>query len=255
MKAVFLDRDGTINREVNMQNKITQAVLLSAGLGTRMRALTEKMNIPKVMTPLLGKPLLEWHIEALKKYRITEFFINLHYLPDAIQSYFGDGSKWGVKITYALEEPEILGTAGGIKNFDGMLGENFFALYADTFYEIDYKNLIDFYFSKKDAIGIGTARRTDHPQDSDLAVLDDKSRVIQFFLKPHKELPKDYWGMSAPYIFLNKILQCIPPKKYYEIDHQLVPDFLNHGYGYYAYKLQPDEFRKDIGTPERHHEV
>lgn len=103
MKAVFLDRDGTINREVNMQNKITQAVLLSAGLGTRMRALTEKMNIPKVMTPLLGKPLLEWHIEALKKYRITEFFINLHYLPDAIQSYFGDGSKWGVKITYALE--------------------------------------------------------------------------------------------------------------------------------------------------------
>lgn len=229
--------------------------MLSAGFGTRMRALTENMNIPKVMVPLLGKPLLEWHIETLKKYGVSEFFVNLHYLPDVIQGYFGDGSKWGVKIIYALESPEILGTAGGIKDFDGMLGELFFVLYADTFYGIDYENLIDFYSLKKGAIGIGTARRTDHPHDSDLAILDSDGNVVRLLLRPHKELPKDYWGMSAPYIFSKKILQYIPPKTYYEIDHQLVPDLLRRGYSYFAYKLQPGEFRKDIGTPERYREV
>lgn len=234
-----------------MQNEITQAVLLSAGLGTRLRPLTD--NIPKVMVPLAGKPLLQWHIEQLKNSGVKEFFINLFYLPDVIKSYFGDGSKFGVKINYVLEEPEILGTAGGIKNFDGMLGDQFFVLYGDTFYEVDYGRLADFYFSLKGAIGTGTVRKTDHPLDSDLAIIDKDGKITEFLIKPHKELPKnDYWGMSAPYIFSKKILEYIPPKKYYEIDHDLVPDLLGRGYNYYAYRLGGNEFRKDIGTMERY---
>ncbi|HUZ92467.1 MAG TPA: sugar phosphate nucleotidyltransferase, partial [Candidatus Paceibacterota bacterium] len=63
--------------------KITQAVILSAGLGTRLRPITD--NIPKVMVPLAGKPLLEWHILQFKKYGVNEFFINLHYLPEVIK--------------------------------------------------------------------------------------------------------------------------------------------------------------------------
>lgn len=237
-----------------MQNKITQAVILSAGLGTRLRPLTD--NIPKVMVPLAGKPLLEWHIEQFKKHGLREFFINLHYLPDVIKNYFGDGFKFGVKIKYALEEPEILGTAGGIKNFQDLLQENFFVIYGDTFYQIDYGRLANFYLSLKDAIGLGTVRRTDHPQDSDLAVIDEGGRILQFLMKPHKELPqKDFWGMSAPYIFSKKILEYIPHEKYYEIDHNLVPDLLSRDYHYYAYRLQKDEFRKDIGTMERYRAV
>lgn len=234
---------------------IRQAVILSAGFGTRLRSITEKMNIPKVMAPLLGKPLLEWHIESLKKHGIEEFFINLYYLPDVITNYFGDGSRWGIKINYALEEPEILGTAGGVKNFDGLLTDNFFVLYGDTFYEVDYGEITRFYFSRDNVIGVGTVRKTDHPLDSDLAVLDENGRVARFLLKPHKELPENYWGMSAPYIFSKKILELIPPKTYYEIDHNLVPDLLSRSYHYYGYKLQKGEFRKDIGTPERYREV
>lgn len=238
-----------------MPNKITQAVILSAGFGVRLRSVTEKMNIPKVMIPLLGKPLLEWHIGALKQHGIKEFFINLHYLPDVITGYFGDGSKLGVKINYALEMSEILGTAGGVKNFDGKLGDNFFVLYGDTFYAIDYGAIASFYFSRDKIIGLGSVRKTDHPFDSDLAVLDEDGKVAQFLLKPHKELPENYWGMSAPYIFSKKILEFVPAKTYYEIDHQLVPDILSRGYHYYAYKLKEGEFRKDIGTPERYREV
>jgi len=236
-----------------MAHNITQAVLLSAGFGTRIRSLFP--DIPKVMAPLLGKPLLEWHIEELKKHGVTEFFINLHYKPEIIRDHFGDGSKWGVKITYAMEEPEILGTAGGVKNFDDMLKGDFFVLYADTFYKMDYGKLTDFYASLKDPVGIATVRRTDHPMDSDLAIIDANNRITEFRLKPHKELPKDYWGSSAPYIFSAKILEYIPAKTYYEIDHNLVPDLLGRGYAYYAYPLKEGEFRKDVGTPERYKEV
>jgi len=233
-----------------MSKVISQAVILSAGFGIRLRPLTD--NIPKVMVPLAGKPLLQWHIEELKKYGVREFFINLHYLPDVITSHFGDGAKFGVKIHYALEEPEILGTAGGIKNFDNLLGDHFFVLYGDTFYEINYGNLMSFYESRRDAIGVGTVRQTDHPWDSDLAVVGEDDRIVEFLPKPHKELPKNYWGMSAPYIFSKKILEYIPSGKYYEIDHQLVPELLKRGYKYYAYRLKEGEFRKDIGTPERY---
>lgn len=243
--------------------KISQAVILSAGLGTRLRPITDK--IPKVMAPLGGKPLLERHIEDFKRYGVREFFVNLHYLPDKITDYFGDGSKLGVKINYALELPEIRGTAGGIKNFsaeggsapggEARLGDEFFVIYGDTFYEVDYGRIVDFYFSRKNAIGVGTVRKTDHPWDSDLAVVGDDGRVLKFLIKPHEKLPENYWGMSAPYVFSKKILEYIPAGKYYEIDHQLVPDLLSRGYKYYAYRLSEGEFRKDIGTPERYKEV
>ncbi|RJQ29504.1 NDP-sugar synthase [Candidatus Parcubacteria bacterium] len=236
-----------------MQNKITQAVLLSAGLGTRLRPLTD--TVPKVMVPLAGKPLLLHHMDQLKRFGVNEFFINLFYLPDVITSYFGDGSKFGFKVHYFLEKPEILGTAGGVKNFEELLGDNFLVLYGDTFYEIDYGRLFEFYLSHPDAFGMGTARKTDHPWDSDLGVLGDDGKVLKFLIKPHKELPENYWGMSAPYVFEKKVLEYVPAGAYYEIAHNLVPDLLARGYHYYAYTLREGEFRKDIGTIERYREV
>jgi len=97
-----------------MVSEIKHVVILSAGLGIRLKPITN--TIPKPMLPLLNKPMLQWNIEQFKKHGIKEFFINLHYLPEVIKNYFGDGSKWGVKITYSFE-PEILGTAGGLKRF------------------------------------------------------------------------------------------------------------------------------------------
>jgi len=102
---------------------------------------------------------------------------------------------------------------------------------------------------------MGTVRETDHPWDSDLVVLGEGNLVAEFLPKPHKELPKNYWGMSAPYIFSKKVLEFIPSGKYCEIDHELVPELLRRGYRYYAYRLREGEFRKDIGTIERYKEV
>lgn len=235
-------------------NKITQAVILSAGLGMRLRSLFP--DIPKVMVPLVGKSLLEHHILDLKKYGVNEFCLNLHYLPEVIKNYFGDGSKFGIRIHYALETPEILGTGGGVKNFENVLGENFIVLYGDTFYKINYGRLFDFYASLKDPVGMNTVRKTDHPLDSDLAVVDKNARLVRFLIKPHKELPQEeYWGSSAPYILAKKSLAYVPPRKYFEIAHNLIPALLAEGHNFYSYKLPEGDFRKDIGTPERYKEV
>src|SRR5271156_792666 len=102
---------------------IKQAVILAAGLGTRLKPYTDTM--PKPMIPILGKPMLQWHVEQFKKHGVTEFFFNLHYLPEVIKNYFGDGSKFGVKIHYFAEQ-EPLGTAGAIKEFESQLNDEVF---------------------------------------------------------------------------------------------------------------------------------
>ena len=89
-----------------------RAVILAAGIGQRLRGFLD--NIPKPMAQVLGKPILEHNIEWLKKYGVTDIYINLHYLPECITGYFGDGSRWKVRITYSYEN-ELLGTAGAVK--------------------------------------------------------------------------------------------------------------------------------------------
>ncbi|MFA6251733.1 MAG: nucleotidyltransferase family protein [Candidatus Paceibacterota bacterium] len=236
---------------MNSNNKISQAVILSAGLGTRLRPLTE--GIPKVMVPLLGKPLLLHHIEQLKKHGIIDIFINLHYLPDVITDYFGDGSKFGVHITYAIEKPNILGTAGGVKNFEEKLKDNFFVIYGDVFSQVDYAKMAEDFFKKKNPIAMEIVGETNHPTDSDLVEIDSKGRFIKIFLKPHIKLPTKYYSMRALFIFNKKVLIFIPKEKYSEIDHEILPRILEAGGIIYGYKTK--DFLKDIGTLDRYNEV
>lgn len=234
------------------QNNITQAVILSAGLGTRVRHISD--TIPKVMAPIQGKPLLLHHIERLKRHGVRKFFINLHHKPDAIRGYFGDGSSFGVSITYAEEQPKTFGTAGGIKNFEAFLDDAFFVIYGDMFSAIDYGRMADTFFTKPEAIGMVAVGINDHPQDSDLVEVDDHLRIARIHRKPHETLPKAWRTLDAVYIFRKKILSYIPPVgTYYEIDHQLLPEVIAKGERFYGYEYK--EFLLDIGTPERYYQV
>lgn len=229
-----------------MQSNINQAVILSAGLGTRLRSVAKDM--PKVMVPFEGKTLLEYHIERFKAHGVREFFVNLHYLPDVITNYFGDGSKWGVKINYFLETPEILGTAGGVKDFEGKLKENFFVMYGDMFSLVDYSKMAAEFEKRKGHIGMMLIGPTDHPQDSDIVEVDHKNVFKKIWQKPHpKGLPSNL-SLLACYIFNEKIFSYIPANAYYEIDHQLLPDIIEKGEIFSGYIS--DDYIMDIGTPE-----
>lgn len=234
-----------------MQSKITQAVILCAGLGTRLRPLTDK--VPKVMLPLGGKPLLQWHIKRLASYGVSEFFINLFHLPEVVQNYFGDGAKWGIKITYFLEL-EIRGTAGGIKDFNGKLHGDFFVCYGDVFNLVDFEKMAGYFYSKPDIIGTTIVGETDHPEDSDLVEVADDLRFLKIYPKPHKTISAKYKAMrAAAFIWNERILEYIPANAYYEIDHQLLPDIIGKGEKFYGYETE--DYIKDIGTLERYKQV
>ena len=123
-----------------------KALILSAGPGTRLAPLT--LNKPKVMVKINGKPVLWYHIQSLKRIGVSEIWINLHWFPDAIRNYFGDGSKFGVKISYSFEK-KLLGTSGSLKNPDSGIGEafkygTFMIAYGDVLANFNYKKLLDF---------------------------------------------------------------------------------------------------------------
>ena len=229
---------------------IKQAVILCAGLGTRLRPLTDTM--PKPMIPILDKPLLEWNIEQFKKHGVTEFFINLYYLPDVIRNYFGDGDKWGVKIHY-FQEPEILGTAGGVKNFANMLDEAFFLIYGDMLSLMDYSKMADEFSKRTDAIGMQKMQRTDNYADADVAELAKDNSFVRIHSKPHTEKYPNAYRMKGIFILKKEILDYVPPNIFYEIGKQLLPDVVSRGKKFYSYECE--EYTKGIDTMEKYGEV
>jgi NDP-sugar pyrophosphorylase family protein len=92
--------------------------ILAAGLGTRLRPITA--SIPKPLVKIQGKSLLERHLERLDSLGFHRVMINLHYLPELIREFVGDGSKWGLEVAYSYE-PELLDTGGGIKNIESWI--------------------------------------------------------------------------------------------------------------------------------------
>ena len=127
-----------------------QAVILSGGLGTRLRPLTNR--VPKPMVPIRGKPFLEYQLNLLKKNGITEVLLCVGYKWGLIRRYFGDGSKLGMKIAYSVDK-NLLGTGGALKKARDFLNVKFLLLNGDTFLPVDYKEMISD-FNKKNKIGL-----------------------------------------------------------------------------------------------------
>src|SRR5215213_5272747 len=111
-----------------------RAIVLSAGYGTRLWPLTEDRTKPAI--PILGKPLVGYVAEYLARYGFDEIVVNLHHRPESVRRALGDGNRFGVKLKYVLEEPEILGTSGALDNT-----REFFE--RDTFLAINGKIITD----------------------------------------------------------------------------------------------------------------
>lgn len=118
-----------------MTTSIDTTMLLAAGLGTRLRPLT--LSTPKPLLPLDGTLLIDHQLGYLRAAGVRRAVINLHHLGAKIRDHVGDGSRFGIEVRYS-EEPEILGTGGGIKKAEAFLGEgSFLALNADALIDAD----------------------------------------------------------------------------------------------------------------------
>jgi mannose-1-phosphate guanylyltransferase/phosphomannomutase len=157
-----------------------KAVVMAGGEGSRLRPLT--IGRPKPMVPLVSKPVMAHILDLLKRHGITDVIITLHFMPDAIQSYFGDGQGLGMRLRYAIEE-NPLGTAGSVKNAESLLNDPFLIISGDAVTDIDLGQVIAFHEEKKAEATLALFR-VPNPLEYGVTVTDLNGRVVRFLEKP-----------------------------------------------------------------------
>jgi len=231
-----------------------QAIILAGGQGTRLK---ERLgDLPKPMIDIGGKPLLEHLIELAKCYGFTDLLLFVCYRADLIERYLGDGSRWGVRIRYIVEELP-LGTAGAVLAGFEKLADRFAVLYGDTMVNVDLDRLWAAH-QRSGAVGTLLLHPNDHPLDSDLVETAPDSRVVAFHNRPH---PADAWRQNLVnaglYVLekgaLEPFRSMIATPRLLDFGKDLFPAMLSAGMPLLGYNLP--EYIKDIGTPQRHDRV
>ena len=157
-----------------------KAVVMAGGEGSRLRPLT--IGRPKPMVPLVSKPVMGHILDHLKRQGITEIVVTLYFMPELIQSYFGDGSSLGMKIHYAVEETP-LGTAGSVKNAQEYLDEPFVIISGDAVTDINLQEVIAFH-QERGAEATLTLYRVPNPLEYGVIITDADGKITQFLEKP-----------------------------------------------------------------------
>lgn len=219
------------------------AVIMAGGRGQRLMPLTER--IPKPMVKIIDKPVLEHVILLLRKHKIYDIALTVGYLSDRIISYFGNGENLGVNLTY-FEEKTPLGTAGGVKNAENFLSDDFFVLSGDAYSEIDLTKAASFHKEKK---SLFTLVVQPHPDPTSFGVteIDFENRVKNFVEKPSVSSPA--LVNTGIYVVNKKILSMIPDG-FYDFGKDLLPRLTHTAYAYVDYA-----YWSDIGTLPSYYET
>jgi len=138
-------------------------LLLAGGLATRLRPVTEK--IPKAMLEIAGKPFIYWQLRLLKEHGISKVIICAGYLGEQIEEYVKDGSSFGLSVSYSFDGAKLLGTGGAIKKAEAMLDEEFGIVYGDSYLDIDYRSVFD-YFRNHSKTGLMTVFNNQNKWDA-----------------------------------------------------------------------------------------
>jgi len=204
-----------------------EAILLAAGLGTRLKPITD--HTPKCLVDLNGKPLLAYWLDDLSQQGITKFYINTHYLADQVEEFISQSTyKDQVELYY---EEKLLGTAGSLRS---MLGEtqteNVFVAHADNYCECDWTLFFNIHRSRRQNIDMTMMTfEAPNPQSCGVVEVDEYNCVVNFFEK-WKEPPTNI--ASAAIFILNKsnILGHLNQLKVSEpdISYHLIPQLLGH---------------------------
>ena len=204
-----------------------KALILAAGIGSRLG-----LDIPKPMYKINGKPVLEHNILLLKKHGIKNICITLHYKGDVIKNYFGDGSKWNVRIHYSFED-ELLGTSGALKNRDVnsfLEKDQFFVVYGDTYTDINLSQMLDFHnstkpiativlFDPKKALNSGIA--------GGVITMDMENNIVSFIEGKGNEI--NGYVNAGVYIVEHEILDMIPGNYPSDFGKDIFPKLLKEG--------------------------
>jgi len=228
------------------KEKSMQAIVLVGGEGTRLRPLT--YGTPKPMVPIMNVPFLARTMERLYEAEIRDVILAAGYMPQSIVDYFGDGSKLGMKITYAIEAVP-LGTAGALKNVEQHVTGPFFVLNGDILTSLDLRAMRR-YHEKKGGIATLHLIRVDDPSPFGCVVHDANGRVSAFVEKPPKGEEPTNEINAGTYLLEREILDLIPPGRNVSIERSTFPEAIAQGRAIYAYTTA--DYWLDLGRPEHY---
>jgi mannose-1-phosphate guanylyltransferase / phosphomannomutase len=223
-----------------------KAVVMAGGEGSRLRPLT--INRPKPMVPIVDRQVMAHIIELLKIHGITEIVVTVQYLANVIQDHFGDGSSYGVKIDYSLEE-QPLGTAGSVKNAEHLLQEPFLVISGDALTDFDLTRIIAFH-TESGADATITLTRVPNPLDYGVIIVDERGSVRQFLEKPS-------WGEvfsdtvnTGVYMLNPDVFRHIERGKFTDWSKDVFPKMLRSGDALMGYIAEG--YWTDVGTIEEY---
>ncbi len=224
-----------------------KAMILAAGKGTRVRPLT--YELPKPMIPVVGKPVMAYIVEHLAKCGVQDIMVNVSYLHEKIESYFGEGSQFGVRIGYSFEGyvnekgevmPEALGSAGGMKKiqeFGRFFDETTIVLCGDAIIDLDIQAAVAEH-KRKGALASVITREVpwDKVSEYGVVVADADGRIQKFQEKPKREDALSNMVSTGIYIFEPEAIDLIPSGEVFDIGSQLFPLMAEKGLAFYAQK-------------------
>jgi mannose-1-phosphate guanylyltransferase len=223
-----------------------QALILVGGEATRLRPLT--CNTPKSMVPVLNIPFLEHVIRYLSGHGVKEIILAQGFLPKPMEEYFQDGSRFGIKLTYALES-RPMGTAGAVKNAEQHLEDTFLVLNGDIFTDLDITAMLQFHRQRRAKATIALTPVED-PTAYGLIEASSDGRVTRFMEKPSWDQITTNMINAGTYVLEKEVLKRVPPQTNFSFERQLFPNLLEQGEPVCAYPSQA--YWIDIGTPEKY---
>ncbi len=226
-----------------------KAVIMAGGFGTRIQPLT--INLPKPMIPLVNRPIMEHIIGLLKRHGISDLVLLLYHQPEIIKNYFGDGSEFGVHISY-VTPLEDFGTAGAVKAAAKFLTERFLIISGDLLTDFDLSRVLAFH-QERQALATITLTSVKDPLQFGVVIADKEGRITKFLEKPG-------WGEvfsdtinTGIYLVEPEVLDLIPPDENRDWAKDIFPRMLAENQALYGCVLPG--FWADIGNTDAYLEA
>ena len=221
-----------------------KAVIMAGGEGTRLRPLTS--NQPKPMLPMANIPMMEHVVNLLRTHGFEDIVVTVAFMANAIRTYFGDGSEFGVRMVYATESTP-LGTAGSVRNAKDELDERFLVISGDVLTDIDLGAVVDFH-DAHGALATLALKAVENPLEFGIVITNEDGSIERFLEKPT-------WGQvfsdtinTGIYVLEPEIFDFIPEGQAVDFSGETFPAALAAGKGLYGYVA--DGYWEDVGTLE-----
>ncbi|MBL8775732.1 MAG: NTP transferase domain-containing protein [Acidimicrobiales bacterium] len=221
-----------------------KAVIMAGGEGTRLRPLTS--NVPKPMMPIVNRPMMEHIVTLLKSHGFDEIVVTVAFMANAIRTYFGDGSEFGVRMVYATEETP-LGTAGSVRNAMDELDERFLVISGDVLTDIDLGEIVRFHDENKAMATIGLVP-VENPLEFGIVITNEDGSIERFLEKPT-------WGQvfsdtinTGIFVLEPEIFDYIEPGRPVDFSSEVFPALLAEGRPLFG--AVSEGYWEDVGTLE-----